>query len=203
MRATDLVAAIDDEATMRLLRLCNEPAGAAVLARRGVDEATIGRLPLLGISSLCNLLAAIKTARWFELDGDDVIVTSFTDSVELYWSRLAEMAELTAERGPYGEREAEIDFERYLLATTTDHLRELRHPDRRALHNLKYFTWVEQQGKTVEELQALWSPAFWQDLAGLLPEWDRAIDEFNRDTGVLARIRREGRPASESLKERA
>ena len=190
VRATDLVTAIDDEATMRLLRLCNEPAGAAVLARRGVDEETIGRLPLLGISSLCNLLAAIKTARWFELDGDDVIVTSFTDSVEMYRSRLAEMGSLTAERGSYDERDAEIDFERYLLATTTDHLRELRHPDRRALHNLKYFTWVEQQGRTVEELEALWSPAFWRDLAERLPEWDAAIDEFNRDTGVLARIQR-------------
>ena len=56
--------------------------------------------------------------------------------------------------------------------------------DRKALHNLKYFTWVEQQGRTVEELNALWSPSFWTDLQAQLPEWDRQIEAFNEETGV-------------------
>ncbi|HVN33373.1 MAG TPA: pyridoxal-phosphate dependent enzyme [Thermoanaerobaculaceae bacterium] len=186
-RNTDLVAAIDDEAAMRLLRLFNEPAGHALLRRRGVPESTVARLPLLGISSICNLLASIKTARHYELGADDVVLTCFTDSVELYRTRLAE---LSVERGPYDERHAEVDFERRLLGVTTDHLRELTHPERKAIHNLKYFTWVEQQGKTVEELDALWSPGFWRDLQGRLPEWDEAITAFNRETGVLDTIKR-------------
>ena len=181
VRTTDFVAAIDDEATMRLLRVFNEPAGRETLLGRGVSYDLVNQLPLLGISSICNLLAAIKTARHYELDGDDVILTCFTDSAALYQTRLAE---LTAERGPYTERQAEIDFERYLLGATTDHVKELTYPDRKAIHNLKYFTWVEQQGKTVAELNALWSPAFWTDLQAQLPAWDEAIEAFNGDTGV-------------------
>ena len=191
VRTTDLVTAIDDEATMRLLRLFNEPAGHALLTRRGVPESTVAQLPLLGISSICNLLASIKTARHYELGADDVVLTCFTDSVELYRTRLSE---LTAERGRYDERQAEVDFERRLLGTTTDHLRELTYHERKALHNLKYFTWVEQQGKTVEELDALWNPGFWRDLQARLPEWDAAIAAFNRDTGVLDGITQRARP---------
>ncbi len=181
VRTTDLVTAIDDEATMRLLRVFNEPAGQAMLQRRGIAEEIVAGLPLLGLSSICNLLAAVKAARYWELEDDDVILTCFTDSVELYRSRLAE---LNAARGHLSDLQAEVDFERYLLGAATDHLKELRHPDRKAIHNLKYFTWVEQQGRTVEELERLWSPAFWEEVQGQLPAWDAAIEAFNQATGV-------------------
>jgi hypothetical protein len=186
VRNTDMVTAIDDEATMRLLRLFNEPAGHEVLVDRGIPEAAVKVLPLLGISSICNLLAAIKTARYYEMDGNDVLLTSLTDSVELYRTRLDE---LRAERGEYSSLDAHVDFERFLLGTTTDHLRELRYTDRKSIHNLKYFTWVEQQGRTVEELDALWDPVFWDDLAALVPEWDESIRAFNTETGVLKKLR--------------
>ncbi|MFI5168301.1 MAG: pyridoxal-phosphate dependent enzyme [Thermoanaerobaculales bacterium] len=180
-RNTDLVTAIDDEAPMRLLRVFNEPAGHDALLRRGLPSGLVTALPLLGISSIGNLLAAIKTARHFELSADDVVVTCFTDSAALYQTRLAE---LSAERGAYTERQAEIDLERFLLGATTDHLRELTFPERKAIHNLKYFTWVEQQGKTVAELDVLWSPSFWRDLQAQLPEWDRKIASFNAEVGA-------------------
>lgn len=187
-RNTDLVTAIDDEATMRLLRLFNEPAGQEVLVARGVPADTVAQLPLLGISGICNLLAAIKAARYYEMDGKDILFTSLTDSVELYRTRLGELQE---ERGSYGETGAHSDVERFLLGATTDHLRELSYTDRKSIHNLKYFTWVEQQGRTVEELNSLWSPAFWDDMADRIPAWDDAIRLFNEDTGVLDRIRQE------------
>jgi cysteine synthase len=186
-RNTDLVAAIDDEATMRLLHLFNEPAGRAELSSAGVADGVISSLPLLGISSICNLLAAIKTASYFELDANDILFTSLTDSVELYRTRLAE---LNQERGAYTERQAAGDRERFLAGATTDHLKELGYYDRKAIHNLKYFTWVEQQGKTVEQLNALWSPGFWEDLAAELPRWDEQIAAFNRDTGVLNQMQK-------------
>jgi cysteine synthase A len=185
-RNTDMVVAIDDEATMRLLRLFNEPAGRDVLLARGVRESDVHELPLLGISSIGNLIAAIKTARWYDLDENDILFTSFTDSVGLYHTRLDE---LRAEHGDYDAVTAEVDFERRLLAVTTDHMRELTYPDRKAIHNLKYFTWVEQQGRTVEELDALWSPSFWTDLQSRIPEWDEAIERFNADTGALGALR--------------
>ncbi len=186
VRNTDFVAAVDDEATMRLLRVFNEPEAAAVLERYGVPSEIICQLPLLGISSICNLLAAIKTARYFEMDEQDVLFTSFTDSVDLYRTRLME---LEAAHGAYDTTRAAIDYERYLLGATTDHVKELGYIDRKAIHNLKYYTWVEQQGRTAAQLDALWSPSFWTDLAAQLPEWDRRIIAFNRDTGVLERMR--------------
>jgi hypothetical protein len=186
VRNTDLVTAVDDEAVMRLLRLFNEPAGGEVLVAKGVPGETVENLPLLGLSSICNLLAAVKTARYYELDENDLLLTCLTDSVELYHTRLAE---LRSDAGEYTEIQAHVDFERFLLGATSDHLRELRHTERKALHNLKYFTWVEQQGKTVEELDALWNPSFWDDQAALIPEWDREIQAFNKDTGVLEAIR--------------
>jgi len=184
VRNTDLVAAIDDEATVRLLRLFNEPAGHELLLRRGLAPELVAQLPLLGFSSIGNLLAAIKTARHYELDEHDVLFTCFTDSAALYRTRLEE---LSVAHGRYDERRAEVDLERWLLGATTDHLRELGYQDRKAIHNLKYFTWVEQQGRTVEELHRLWSPSFWTDLQAQLAGWDEAIAAFNRDSGVAAK----------------
>ncbi|MDX1741759.1 MAG: pyridoxal-phosphate dependent enzyme, partial [Rhodothermales bacterium] len=186
VRNTDVVTAIDDEAAMRLMRLFNESAGRDELAIRGVADDVISALPLLGISSICNMLAAIKTARYYELDENDLILTSFTDAVELYETRLDE---LNAQHGQYTERQANADFERFLEGATTDHLQELRFTDRKRLHNLKYFTWVEQQGKTVEELDELWTPKFWDDLASLIPAWDERIMAFNQESGVLDQLR--------------
>ncbi len=185
-RNTDMVVAIDDEATMQLLRLFNEPAGGEELARRGVTDAVRATLPLLGISSICNMLAAIKTARYYEMDGDDILFTSFTDSVGMYGTRLEELEQ---ERGVYTALDAAAHYERYLLGATTDHLQELRFTDRKRIHNLKYFTWVEQQGKSVEELDALWSPSFWADLVAQLDDWDERIETFNTDSGALDVIR--------------
>ena len=178
VRNTDAVTAIDDEATLRLLRLFNSDAGRELLSRRGVGDEVISRLHLLGISSICNVLAAIKTARWFELGSRDVILLSMTDGMGLYRSRLEEMK---AAAPDYREIDAAVDHARHLLAATTDHFRELTFPERKALHHLKYFTWVEQQGRTVEELNALWSPQFWRDQAAQVEAWDEDIRRFNAE----------------------
>ncbi|MCM2322364.1 MAG: pyridoxal-phosphate dependent enzyme [Oligoflexia bacterium] len=182
VRNTNDVVAIDDENTMRALRLFNEPAGRKVLKQNGVSDALLEQLPLLGISGLCNMIAAIKMAKYYEFDRDDVIVTIFTDSAEMYQSRLGE---LTASHGPYSELQAAIDLERYVRGVGIDYVKELGYHDQKALHNLKYFTWVEQQGRTAEELRALWSPSFWQEKFAQAAEWDKLIESFNERTGVL------------------
>ena len=48
---------------------------------------------LIGISGLCNLVASIKTARYYDMDGRDVIFMPLTDSMDLYASRMEEMQE--------------------------------------------------------------------------------------------------------------
>ena len=77
------------------------------------------------------------------------------------------------------------DYARFLAGIAIDNMRELSYYDRKALHNLKYFTWVEQQGRTADELRRLWQPEFWTDAFDQAAEWDRRIDELNERVGIL------------------
>jgi cysteine synthase len=182
VRNTDAVAAIDDEDCMRVFRLFNEPAGHKHLVEMGVSKKQLRSLPLQGISSICNLLAAIKTAKHFELTERDVILTVFTDSEELYTSRLAE---LNRERGAYRVRDAIADFAGPLAHQSVDYFKELTHPDRKAIHNLKYYTWVEQQGKSGEELNEQWTPDYWHELfEDEVAYFDKLIARFNNQVGL-------------------
>ena len=177
VRNTDAVATIDDEDCMRILRLFNEPAGRKHLASLGVSAKELESLPLLGISCICNLLAAIKTAKHFELTERDVIFTVFTDSTELYGSRLEE---LKKERGAYRERDAIADFAGPLAHQSVDYFKELTFPERKAIHNLKYYTWVEQQGKSCDELNDQWNPDYWRELfEDEVGYFDKLIGDFN------------------------
>ena len=183
LRNTDMVMAVDDDACLSLVRLFNEPAGRAYLVRKGVPENLVGRLDVLGISSIANVLSAIKFAKWYELGDQDIVLTVFTDSMELYGSRLAELHE---EQGEYDELDAAADYHRHLLGCTVDYVEELGYWDRRRIHNLKYFTWVEQQGKTYEEIQAQWyDREYWTGPQGQIQEIDGLIEEFNSRAGLL------------------
>jgi cysteine synthase len=182
VRNTDCVAAIDDEDCMRILRLFNQPAGHKHLVSLGVPANQVKQLPWLGISCICNLLAAIKTAKYYELTERDVIFTVFTDSMELYGSRINE---LRKERGTYRAADAIADFAGPLAHQGVDHFKELTYPERKAIHNLKYYTWVEQQGRTLAELNAQWNPDYWRArFEDEVAEFDRLIASFNRQVGV-------------------
>jgi cysteine synthase len=179
---TDMVVAIDDNAVVNIARLFNEPAGRKYLATKGVPEGIIVQLDLLGFSGISNLLSAIKTAKYYEMGEDDIMVTILTDSMELYQSRLKEMH---AELGEYTSENAAADFSRYLQGQSTDNLLELKYSDRRRIHNLKYFTWVEQQGKTFAEIQDMWQePNYWTAVQKQADEIDELIVEFNAEVGL-------------------
>ena len=166
---------------MALLRLFNEEAGLGFLRKSGVPDATVEQLSLLGISSICNLVGAIKTARYYEFDSRDMIVMPLTDSTELYQSRLAEQREL---HGSYCEASAGKHFARYIEGIGIDHLRELNYYDRKALHNFKYYTWVEQQQRDIEDLNRLWDSDFWAETFNQVSEWDKQIEAFNQRVGL-------------------
>jgi cysteine synthase len=182
VRNTDLVAAIDDQQCLCLMRLFNEDAGKTVLERGGVPAQIIGQLPNLGISSICNLVAAIKTARHYEMNERDVLFVPLTDSIDLYQSRLAELRDSD---GPYDQSLAHRHFARYLEGIAADHVRELRYHDRKMLHNLKYFTWVEQQGRAADELRKLWDEDFWIETFAQVERWDKMIEQFNGRVGTI------------------
>ena len=181
-RETDVLIGIDDEHPMRLLRLFNEATGRQALMDEGVDPEVAGQLDLLGISGIANVLASIKFAKYFELDAKDVLVTVATDSMELYTSRVAE---LKAARGEYTQKDAWRDIQ-LLQDADAANIQDLGYYDRKRVHNLKYFTWIEQQGKDLEELNRQWSAhdTYWQDLFAQTEQIDALITDFNERVGL-------------------
>jgi len=177
VRNTDFIIAVDDEHCMNSLRLFNEPAGQDYLKSVGVSADLIARLPEIGISGLSNLIAAIKLAKYYELTEKDILFTVFTDSMELYGSRIGELRE---ELGDYNRETAMKDHHRHLLGLSTETMMELTYPDRKRIHNLKYFTWIEQQGRELDELNAQWyDESYWTELRQENREIDDRIKEFN------------------------
>jgi len=179
VRNTNLVIGIDDNDTMNLLRLFNDPAGRSYLIHEiGVSEELVSKLDLLGISSIANVLMAIKFAKYYELTRKDMVVTVFTDSTELYQSRLKEARE---KQGLYSASHANRDFHRNLMSIKTDSMMELDYFDRKRIHHLKYFTWVEQQMFDVNELNRQWYDydSYWGEVQTLSPKIDQLIMRFN------------------------
>lgn len=186
VKNTNMVAAIDDEDCMRLLRLFNEPAGHTYLKENGVAAEIVEQLPLFGISSISNLLSAIKAAKYYEMTSDDIVFTVATDSSGLYQSRLEELHE---HRTQYSDVQAAKDLDRCLYGTTTDYLKELTYFDQRTIHNLKYYTWIEQQQKELEDLNQLWyDRELWPNVFSQAARWDELIDQFNDMTGLLKTV---------------
>jgi cysteine synthase len=187
---TDVVTAVSDRATDQLGVLFNSPAGRSFLVdRRGVPAEVVSMLGSLGLSSICNVLAAVKYAKYCDMGPEDVIVTVATDGAGMYGT---ENAKTLARDFPEGFDEVAAGqvFGEHLLGSATDHLLELSMRDRERIFNLGYYTWVEQQGVPIEEFEARRRQDFWQDIRSVLPEWDRLIEEFNDRTGALEAIGR-------------
>ncbi|MFC2086219.1 pyridoxal-phosphate dependent enzyme [Bacteroidota bacterium] len=183
VRNTNTVTAIDDEDCMRLLRLFNDTEGHNYLKSEGIDQEVIDNLHLIGISGIGNLLSAIKTAKYYELTSDDIIVSIATDSADMYQSRIAELRE---EKGNYTITNAIKDLEKSLYGIQTDNMKELTYHDQKVIHNLKYFTWIEQQEKELEDLNQLWyDREIWPTMFNQVERWDELINEFNERTGLL------------------
>lgn len=188
VKNTDMAIAIDDEDSQRLLRLFNTPEGQTYLKEElGLDDELVERLAWLGISGIANLLCCIKMAKYYEFTEHDVVGTVLTDSTVMYGSRIEELNQL---HGPYSATQALLDHSLHILNLKTDNLQELTYADRKRIHNLKYYTWVEQQGKTVEELNALWydTEGTWDAVHAQAKDLDALIDEFNDRTGLLKQL---------------
>ncbi|MHA1224363.1 MAG: pyridoxal-phosphate dependent enzyme [Candidatus Heimdallarchaeaceae archaeon] len=183
VRNTDMVIAIDHNDTQQIMRFFNEPEGKEYLKENGVPEETINQLDLLGISSIANLLMAIKFAKYYELSENDVVLTVFTDSMELYQSRLLELEQ---QEGKFTREEAIIAFHKNLMGQKTDNMLELTYVQKKRIHNLKYFTWIEQQGKELEELNRQWEdPQYWKIIQQQTAEIDKLIEKFNERVGLI------------------
>ncbi|MDP2350841.1 MAG: pyridoxal-phosphate dependent enzyme [Chloroflexota bacterium] len=177
--ATDLVVAVSDRATDALLVLFNTAVGREYLVRRrGVPAELVDALRSLGVSSICNVLAAIKVARHQRLGPDDVILTVATDGAEMYGTELDRIAARDFPGG-FDAVAAGETFGGYLQAAAEDHVLEATRADRDRIFNLGYFTWVEQQGVPIDEFEARRTPAFWTATRDIVGRWDELIEEFN------------------------
>lgn len=178
----DALMCIDDMECKKGLQLLAEPDARRVLVMRyGVDEALVEQLaPLFGISGICNLLGAIKTAKFYKFGKGDVIVTAATDSLDRYYSVMDDMA---AQFGTLDEAAAVGRVEGIFHAMRTDWTLPGTPDVRERWHNLKYYTWVEQQGKTVEELDAQRDPAWWMAHQARVADIDAKLIELRATVG--------------------
>ena len=181
MKNIDLIVEIDDQDVMKVVHLFNQPAGIAYLKEKGVPEETIKKLNLLGISSVANLLGCIKEAKYYEFNERDIIVSVCTDSMKLYQSRLKE-------RSTEFTRDDAIEaYAQCLMGQRIEHCSELTYIGKKKCHQLKYFTWVEQQGKTANELNDQWyDENYWKQYLdeSVVDKYDKWIMEFNQKTGL-------------------
>jgi cysteine synthase len=183
---TDLVAAVPDRATDHLALVFGTGTGREYLrGSRNVPQAVLDALPAFGLSSICNVLAAVKAAKYLRLGSDDVVVTVATDGARMYES---ERRRIAARDFPAGFEtvDAAEAFGHWMLGAGTDALLDTTLTDRERIFNLGYYTWVEQQGVSLADFQARRDQRFWAGLRDLLPAWDAMISEFNDRTGLAA-----------------
>jgi cysteine synthase len=182
---TDVVLAVSDRTTDRLGVLFGSEIGRAYLSRRRcVSDTVLNALPSLGLSSICNVIGAIKVAKHFGYGPDDVILTVATDSAWMYGSERS-LALSTYFGGEFDQTVAAETFGQHVLGAATDNLRELTSEERGRIFNLGYFTWVEQQGVPVEDFVARRDQRFWADRRREWRRWDDLILELNERTAVL------------------
>ncbi|MBN1121947.1 MAG: pyridoxal-phosphate dependent enzyme [Anaerolineae bacterium] len=179
----DAIMAIDDMETVRGLALLTDPAGKETLVKRfGVPEADVEAMSqFFGISSVCNVLGAIKTAKYYDMGEDDVIITICTDAIDRYHSV---MDWLEGEEGKMDETLAAYRLGQTFHGQKIDYISEGNRESRERWHNLKYYTWVEQQGKTVEELDAQRDPAWWQQHQHMVQEIDEKIIAYRKENHI-------------------
>jgi cysteine synthase A len=176
----DAIMCIDDMACVRGLALLTDEMGKKTLASRyDVPQADIDVMArIFGISGVCNVLGAIKTAKYYEMGEGDVIIAICTDTIDRYHSV---MDWLEGVEGKMDEPLATQRMAETFHGQMLDYIEEGTQETRERWHNLKYYTWVEQQGKSVEELDAQRDPAWWEAHQQMVADIDEKIITFRKD----------------------
>jgi len=181
---TDFVVGVTEAATNTLMYLFNHEEGREYLKNyRKVPAETVDQLSSLGYSGICNILAAIKLAKYHNLDETQAIMTVATDSAEMYKSDYPMILE-TYFNNKFDIVAAAETYGRYMLGITHDHLQELSYYDKKRIFNLGYYTWVEQQNVPVEEFNKRADPKFWKNMRTEIKDWDEKITKFNEQVSA-------------------
>ena len=175
---TDFVVGVSDKATDGLNLIFNTDIGKNYLiSKKGLDKKFVDRLPEFGLSSIANIIASIKLAKYMKLGPQDAIITVATDGADLY---LTELEKTKKEfQGIYDEISCAEIYGQFLKGITTDHTLELNQKEKERIFNLGYYTWVEQQGIDLNDFEKRRDQKFWLDHYNHILSLDDRIEEFN------------------------
>ena len=167
----DWLICIDDQQCLKGLQLLQE--GTDVLMAEGV-KADVAKafVDTFGISSVCNIIGAIKAAKAIKAGKGQNVVTIATDGFDRYPSV---MQRLNKTVGKMTHEEGRRRLDIFRKADVKEWVQEGTAFHRTRWHNQKYYTWVEQQGKGIDELRALADPEFWVKEQAKTPEMDKQI----------------------------
>jgi cysteine synthase len=127
-----------------------------------------------GISAVCNIIGAIKTAKLLKLGPQENIVTVATDRFDRYPSVIAD---LERREGPFVDATFEAWAERIFRDADTGDILDVRgETEKRRLHTMKEGLW-RRFGYSDELFASMRGMAFWDEQAGLVEEIDRRIAE--------------------------
>jgi hypothetical protein len=175
---TDFVVGISDQATNYLNLIFNTEIGQKYLIeKKGLEDNLVKRFPEFGFSSIANILASIKLAKYMNLSSDDAILTVATDGADLYSTELEKIKKDFV--GSYDTTACAEIYGQYFQSITTDHMLELSQRDKERIFNLGYYTWVEQQGIDLSHFEARRNQAFWDQHLQNMLDLDEEIDRFN------------------------
>ena len=175
---TDFVVGISDQATNYLNLIFNTEIGQKYLIeKKGLEDKLVKRFPEFGFSSIANILASIKLAKYMNLSSDDAILTVATDGADLYSTELEKIKKDFV--GSFDTTACAELYGQYFQGTTTDHMLELSQRDKERIFNLGYYTWVEQQGIDLSHFEARRNQAFWDQHLQNMLDLDEEIDKFN------------------------
>lgn len=138
----------------------NDPLGRRLLAEeRGLSAEVMDALPHMGISSVCNVLAAVKTARLSAPAPSSTTRCSRSPPTARRCMRASSAHPRVALRRalrPRGGARGAVASPRRRVHR--EHPGGLRREDRDRIFNLGYFTWVEQQGVPLADFEAPQGP---------------------------------------------
>ena len=168
---TDFITQIIDEDCVRGLAVIHE--GKEILKKHGVDpKVADSMVDLFGVSGICNILGAIKMAKYLKLGPYDNVVTIATDSFDRYPSviknlhdRELEVTDHVLERW-FQDVFANADT-RFILDTRGKEAKE-------KLFKQKERDWLKF-GYKQEYLDAMRKPEFWEHEYNLIKEYDKKI----------------------------
>jgi len=175
---TDFVVDISDKATDNLNLVFNTKIGKEYLVNKlGLENSLVNKFPEFGFSSIANILASIKLAKYKNLGKEDAIITVATDGADLYLSELEKTK--NNYKGNYDSANCSNIYRKYIKEIDTDNMLELSQNDKERIFNLGYFTWVEQQGVSLVDFEKRKDQQFWLDHYNHMISLDSRIEKFN------------------------